>query len=147
MMKKLLFPLYLVMLITACKKQQYASIEVMAPDNIVGTWELRHVQNGMIPDVAYAPGNRHLLKLSLTDYRFYTNGQLEKSGSYVLVSDNSSVKGECFELAAGQSISRLIFDGDRNNSKIIQQPSANSLVMLSGCAALDSGSYTSYEKQ
>ena len=147
MMKKLLFPLYLVMLITACKKQQHAPIEVMAADNIVGTWELRHVQNGMIPDIAYPAGNRHILQLSLTGYQFYTNGQLEKSGSYVLVRDNRSVKGECFELAAGQSISRLIFDGDRNNSKIIQQPAANSLIMLSGCSALDSGSYTSYEKQ
>lgn len=146
-MKKLLFPLCLVMLLTACKKQQHAPIEVIAPANIVGTWELRHVQNGMIPDIAYPAGNRHMLKLSLTDYQFYTNGQLEKSGSYVLVRDNSSAKGECFELAAGQSSSRLIFDGDRNKSKIIQQPSSNSLVMLSGCAALDSGSYTSYEKQ
>jgi hypothetical protein len=147
MMKKLLFPVYLIVLLTACKKQQNAPIEVISTVNIVGTWELRHVQNGMIPDIAYPAGNLRILKLSLTDYQFYTNGQLEKSGSYVLVRDNSSVKGECFELAAGQSISRLIFDGDRNNSKIIQQPAANSLVMLSGCAALDSGSYTRYEKQ
>jgi hypothetical protein len=146
MMKKLLFALYLVVLITACKKQN-APIEAISTANIVGTWELRHVQNGMIPDIAYPAGNHRILKLSLTHYQFYTNAQLEKSGSYVLVRDNSSVKGECFELAAGQSISRLIFDGDRNNSKIIQQPAANSLVMLSGCAALDSGSYTSYEKQ
>ena len=48
--------------------------------SILGTWELKQAQNGMIPTTDYAPGNGNILKFSDSVYEKYTNGNLSKKG-------------------------------------------------------------------
>lgn len=114
---------------------------------IIGRWELREVQNGMIPAVTYPAGNGIVLVFTGAGYERYENGQLVKSGHYAIVKDNAALPGECLDLSAGQSVIRLLFDGNRNDSKRIEELTSNKLVLTSGCAALDSGGYMEYERE
>ena len=127
-----------------CKKDN--TNQTFDISTIVGSWELRQAQSGMIPGSNYSPGNSNILKFTSTDYQLYSNG-LVKSGKYIIVMDPTSVTGECIDITSGQYLNRIIFDNNRNDSKRIEITSNNKLTFLSGCAALDSGSYSEYEKQ
>jgi hypothetical protein len=129
-----------------CKKDNIKKISDSS-SSIVGSWELRQAQYGMIPASSYASGNGNILKFTSTDYQLYSNAQLVKSGKYIIVRDATAVIGECIDITSGRYLNRLTFDNNRNDSKRIEITSNNKLTFISGCSALDSGSYTEYEKQ
>jgi hypothetical protein len=124
----------------SCKKDRTMSI------SIIGTWELRQAQNGMIPTIDYSPGNGNILIFSESGYEKYTNGNLIKSGHYTLVRDVSAEAVVGLVIPSGQFTNRIIFDTDFASSKTFIEVSNNRLTLLSGFFPLDSGSNTSYER-
>ena len=125
----------------SCRKDS-----VKSDTSIVGTWELREAQTGMIPTIKYPAGNGNKVIFSANGYQYYSNMQLVKNGNYTISSDTSATQGECLNLPAGEYVKRIIFDNNINASKRFDQ-SENTLNFLSGCFALDSGSYMSYERK
>jgi hypothetical protein len=123
-----------------CKKDVVNSI------SIIGTWELRQAQNGMIPTLNYSPGNGNILIFSESGYEKYTNGNLIKSGDYTLVRDVSAEETVGLVIPPGQFINRIIFDTDLASSKTFIEVSNNKLTLLSGFFPLDGGSNVSYER-
>jgi hypothetical protein len=124
----------------SCKKDRTMSI------SIIGTWELRQTQNGMIPTIDYSPGNGNILIFSESGYEKYTNGNLIKSGHYALVRDVSAEAVVGLVIPSGQFTNRIIFDTDLASSKTFIEVSNNRLTLLSGFFPLDGGSNVSYER-
>src|SRR5436305_11925461 len=115
-------------------------------DSIIGTWELRQAQTGMIPTKNYSAGNGNILKFTKTDYEVYSNGQLTKKGHYTITSDASVEDNVCLIIESGKYTTRIIYDSDYMARKEFFQISNSRLSFLSGCFALDGGSFTEYEK-
>ncbi len=97
----------------------------------------------MTAPVNYSSGNGNTLIFTATDYQVYSNGQLVKSGKYSIVVDSTALAGECLDV----SLSRLIYDNNRSDSKRIQVSADNRLRFFSGCSALDSGVFKEFARQ
>jgi hypothetical protein len=124
----------------SCKKDRTMSI------SIIGAWELRQAQNGMIPTIDYSPGNGNILIFSESGYEKYTNGNLIKSGPYTLVRDVSVEAVVGLVIPSGQFTNRIIFDTDFASSKTFIEVSNDKLTLLSGFFPLDGGSNVSYQR-
>lgn len=122
-----------------CKKTKE---EKAIRNTIVGTWELRRA-SGQIT-INYAPGNGNRLKFTKSAYERAANGQLAENGTYKIVRDNSVEKNVCLVMADGQFENRIDFSKDNNNRKVFLQLSGDTLHLVSGCFANDSGSFTDY---
>jgi hypothetical protein len=131
--------------LVSCKKD-VSTVNVANATSIVGTWELRQAQNGMIPTTAYAPGNGNLFKFSDSTYEKYTNGNLITNGYYVLIKDTSAEAEVGLVIPPGQFTNRIIFDGDFTSRKTFIEVSNNKLTFLSGYFPLDGGSNSLYER-
>jgi hypothetical protein len=130
----------------ACKKDNAKNNSDIST-SIVGSWELRQAQTGMIPTINYPSGNGDVLKFTNSDYQVFSNNQLIKSGLYTIVEDTSAENEVCLVIAANQFRNRIIYDGNSIERKIFIQISNNKLTFLTGCFALDGGSYKEYERQ
>jgi len=120
--------------------------DVSPSSSIVGTWELRKAQNGMIPTIDYSPGNGNTLVFSGSVYEKYVNGNLVKSGSYTVVSDNSVEASVGLVITPGQFTKRIIFDNDPSSPKTFIEVSNDNLTLLSGYFPLDGGCNMSYQR-
>jgi hypothetical protein len=109
-----------------------------------GRWELRQA-SGMIT-IDYPAGNGHLLIFTTAGYQKYDSGQLVKSGSYVMVDDNTAEANTCLVLPAGQYTKRIIYDNNSNAQKIFLQLEENKLSFISGCYAYDAGHTLVYKR-
>lgn len=71
---------------TGCKK---ASLE----KGINGTWELRHVEGGQIPnaDPNYKSGNGDIYKFDNQNFERYDKGKLITSGTFVLTTERKDI--------------------------------------------------------
>jgi hypothetical protein len=147
-MQNLLFQLCLgaaLTLLMGCNKKTHPGTEGSTAQ-LVGTWELREAQSGMIPNMQHAPGNGNRYQFTETAYEQYTNGDRVKSGAYQVVTDTTVQKEVGLELPAGQFTHRIIFDNDPSATKIFFQISAGKLLLLSGYFPTDGGSRLTYEK-
>ena len=129
----------------SCKKD-IAKVDNINANSIVGTWELRQAQNGMIPTIEYSPGNGNILKFSDSAYENFTNGNLIKSGHYMLIRDTSVEAEIGLVIPIGQFTNRIIFDSDFTSRKTFIEISNNKLTFLSGFFPLDGGSNVLYER-
>lgn len=127
-------------LFSSCKKHLDGS------SALIGTWELRHAQNGMIPTIDYPQNNGNMLVFSESGYEEYTNGNLVKSGSYTVVRDNSVEASVGLVITPGQFTNRIIFDNDLVSPKTFFEVSNDKLTLLSGYFPLDGGSHLLYER-
>lgn len=116
------------------------------PGLMEGTWELRMAQASIIPPSHYTAGNGNRLKFTGSNYEMYTNGQLVKSGAYVLVTDPTASAETCLNIQPGEFTSRIVYDGDNSPPKLFIQVSNNKLTFLSGCFAVDGGARKEYER-
>lgn len=123
-------------LLPACKKD--ASIA-----GIQGSWELR--ESSSMSLVNYPPGNGHILRFSGNEYTILINGTVTQQGSFKIVNDGSASQSTCLQIEKGLFAKRMIYDND-NGQKNFFQLSANSLMFISGCFAVDGGVKTTYEK-
>ncbi len=126
----------LLLLLGSCKKNATNTA-------LVGTWEIRSAQNGMIPTINYSSGNDSILKFTSTNYLIYSKGQLIRSGTYTIVKDNSF---NALVVPSGQFTRRIIFDGDTISFKQFFQITGKTLTIVSGSFISDSGSKTEYEQ-
>jgi hypothetical protein len=117
------------------------------PPVIWGSWELSSAQSSMIPTITYPAGNGNLLKFTSSGYQAYTNGQLTKSGSYILVPDGSAEASTGLNITSGQFTNRLVYDGNTSGNKVFIQISGDNLTLISGYFPLDGGSNMKYARQ
>jgi hypothetical protein len=129
----------------SCKKDETAK-DITNYTSIVGAWELRQVQNGMIPTIDYSSGNGNILKFSDSTYEKYTNNNLVKSGQYIIIEDTSVVAEVGLLIPSGQFTHRIIYDNDFSSHKTFIQISDNKLTFLSGFFPLDGGSNVLYQR-
>ena len=129
----------------SCKKDA-SKKDTGDTNRIIGSWELRQAQHGMIPTVDYASGNGNIIKFSVSGYEKYTNGNLIKSGQYDLIVDNSVETEVGLVISSGQFTRRIIFDRDLTAPKTFIEVANNKMTFLSGFFPLDGGSYVLYEK-
>lgn len=120
-----------------CEKE--AKTNNLLPD-IIGKWKLNREQTGMIPTINYSPGNENIIEFSELYFRAFSNGQLTSSGQYKIIIDSIPKKGEC--RPPGKY--RVIYNYNFQNPKELVKVSGNTLIFLSGCFALDYGSYKEY---
>lgn len=111
-------------------------------NSIEGSWELSMAQTGMAPSINYDAGNGNILLFTEKTYKIFENNQLIKSGSYTIVQDTSVKESTCLELPADKFKKRLLYDS--GESKLFIQIENNKLTTISGCFALDAGSYKEY---
>ncbi len=131
----------------SCKKESPQEKNELSA-SIIGTWELRQTTAAMNPDETnYLPGNGNVLKFTNASYENYTNGQLVKSGAYVIVKDKTVEKSVCLVIPSGQFMNRIIYDSNYNDNKIFIQFSNNKLTFISGCYAYDARHSSEYERQ
>ena len=116
------------------------------PAQLLGTWELRESQSGMIPTAQHAPGNGNRYRFTETTYEQYADGNLVKSGAYRVVKDTTAQTEVGLVLPAGQFTHRIIFNDDPTAAKTFFQLSAGKLILLSGYFPTDGGSRLTYEK-
>ncbi|KYP15387.1 hypothetical protein [Flavihumibacter sp. CACIAM 22H1] len=126
------------LVIAACNK----SAKSVAVQEIIGSWELRTAQSGMIPGSTYAPGNGNRLIFTASEYRLYTNNQLTKTGVYKIETISPAIQGECLD----SNMPRITYDNSGTDTKRIEFKENNTLIFYGGCAALDYGTYAVYER-
>ncbi|TKK66653.1 hypothetical protein FC093_16590 [Ilyomonas limi] len=129
----------------SCKKD-VGTNAVISATSIIGTWELRQAQNGMIPTVTYPAGNGNTFKFSDSTYEKYSSGSLIASGHYILIRDTSVETEVGLLIPPGQFTNRIIFDSDFTSRKTFIDVSNNKLTFLSGYFPLDSGSNILYKR-
>lgn len=129
----------------SCKKDEAAK-DITDYTSIIGAWELRQAQNGMIPTIDYSSGNGNILKFSNSTYEKYTNNNLIKSGYYVIIEDTSVVAEVGLVIPSGQFNHRIVYDNDFASRKTFIQVSNDKLTFLSGFFPLDGGSNVLYQK-
>lgn len=139
----ILFSLILVFL-SGCQKD--SNHTAFGDTSIIGSWELRQAQGGMIPGIEYSPGNGNVLKYFNSTYEKYTNNNLVKSGHYIIIEDNSVETEVGLVIPSGQFGHRIVYDNDFSSPKTFIQISNNTLTFLSGYFPLDGGSNISYQK-
>lgn len=147
-MPKLLFLCCLfasLMLLPFCNRKTASQID-FSPAQLVGTWELRESQSGMIPTAQHAPGNGNRYRFTETTYEQYTDGRLVKTGAYRVVMDTTAQKELGLVLPAGQFTHCIVFDNDPAAAKTFFQLSGSRLILLSGFFPTDGGSRLTYEK-
>ena len=127
-----------------CKKD-IGNVEINV-DSLVGSWELRQAQRGMIPTKEYAPKNGNIYKFTNSQYEKYTDGNLVQTGKYQLIRDDSVEKEVGLDVPDGQFTTRIIFDNDSVYNKTFIEITGNKLTMLSGYFPLDGGSRLVFEK-
>lgn len=141
----------LIVFLSGCEKNvaiEESTLEESTDSSfIIGTWELRLAQSGMVPTIEYAAGNGNILKFSGSFYEKYLNGNLIKSGHYNVVKDTSVMDVVGLIIPAGQFTNRIIFDSDFSSRKTFIEVSNNKLTFLSGFFPTDGGSRLVYERK
>src|SRR6185295_7489607 len=102
---------FMILLPCGCKKDKAKDPSINLT-SIIGSWELRKVQNGMGPIVDYPSGNGNILKFSNSSYEKYENDTLVKSGQYTIIEDNSVVAETGLGIPSGQFSKRIVYDND-----------------------------------
>ena len=137
---------FVIFILTACKKTELKN-SCACSTSIVGKWELRQSQAGMIPTINYPAANGNILVFTETNFEFYANGQLIDSGQYTMTGDPSVRTEVCLTIKQGEFENRIVYNGLYNAQKIFFNISGNKLVFLSGCFALDGGIRKEYERE
>ena len=140
-MKFLSMILGIITVFSGCEKEG-----VIDKSSLIGTWELRQQQAGMIPTADYPSGNGALLTFTETEYRHYKNGSLLKSGTYELVKDTTVSESVGLVIPPGQYTTRIIYDNNTAAPKTFIDLREGKLYLVSGFFPLDSGVSQVYEK-
>jgi len=145
-MKYLITVIYLgsiMLLFNSCRKDNTINNATNATA-IIGTWELEHAQISTNPIINYPLGNGNIIQFKDSLYAKYTNGNIVKSGYYVIIQDTSVVSEVGLIIPAGKFTNRIIFDNDLISKKTFIQILNNKLTFLSGFFPTDGGSDISY---
>ena len=145
-MKGILFSILfgsMILVQIACRKDSINNNNINLI-SLVGSWELKREQSGMLPVINYTSGNGNILKFTDSEFQIFANGQLVKSGQYSIIGDNSVAAEVCLVIATDQYRNRIIYGNNYFDTKIFVQAAENKLTFLSGCFAVDGGHYAEY---
>jgi hypothetical protein len=126
-------------LMCACSDKKLTSGETPANQTLVGSWELREAQNGMMPTATYPPGNGSRWAFTENTFEEFREGTRVRNGSYTLVADASVSETVGLELPSGQFTHRLVFNQDTTEKPFIHLR-ADTLEMVQGFFPVDAGS-------
>jgi hypothetical protein len=132
-MKKLLLISILAVLI-GCKKD--------AENNagLNGSWEYRGAACYCVAAAdtsANKPGNGNILSFTNSDYKRYTKGVLEKSGTYTIIKATAANK---------QIASRIIYDGDTTSGIVYFRIDSSKLTLFGSIPLAADGPEYYYER-
>lgn len=111
--------------------------------SLIGTWELRQRQGGMMPSITYPAGNGNRLSFSTATYQKFEDNAFVSSGNYSVMSDNSVEQSVGLIVPQGQYQQRIDF---QNAPKAFFQVNGNELKLLSGYFPTDGGTSAVYER-
>ncbi len=78
---------------------------------------MRKAQNGMTPIISYSSGNGKILEFTDSTYKRYKDENLTITGQYIIICDTSVTTETGLAIPPGQSIYRIIFEGDVTSHK------------------------------
>lgn len=125
--------LILMLALVSCDKDQRFE------NNLDGTWELRHVKGGQIPNVSpdYPPGNGRIIKFEGNTFQIIRDGSVVQSGTFVIINDVKEIDGVKF---------RYKIDFDLNTqADLYSNVSRKKLIVATGSIASD-GTTSTYER-
>jgi hypothetical protein len=140
-MKYLIHSIIITIALAACSSCNKSGKSTHVAE-IIGTWELRSAQSGMVPGSNYTPGNGNRLVFTDTEYRLYTNNQLTKTGVYSIDEISPALEGECLDT----SLPRITYDHSSSDTRRFEFKSDDTVIFYDGCAALDYGTYAEYKR-
>jgi hypothetical protein len=143
MQKIMLTTFFIITLFTISCEKSGDIKKLLTDEQLTGTWELYRL-GGMAPATTYAPNNGNKLVFTGTHYQLYTNGSLEKSGTYTIQQDTTAKAEVCLELPAGSFRRCIVFEPSPNGRKEFFEISGDTLHLLSGCFAYDAGVARTY---
>jgi hypothetical protein len=139
-----IFLCVVLVLVIACNRK--VNTEAAEEATLIGKWELREEQSGMIPTRQHPEGKGDQYRFTATTYERYRNGALEQSGVYRVVVDSTAQKEVGLELPPGEFARRIVFEDDTAAPKTFFQLNGDTLVFLSGYFPTDGGSRFTYRK-
>jgi hypothetical protein len=146
MQNKCLLFLFCAVLATVFACNRKVNTETAEAAALVGTWELREEQSGMIPTRQHPEGNGDRYRFTATTYERYRNGALEKSGEYRVEMDSTVQKEVGLQLPPGEFTQRIIFEDEPSAPKTFFQRNGDKLILVSGYFPTDGGSRHTYQK-
>ena len=147
-MKSLIFSVCLFVLsvaFTSCQKGETTNTN-LAATSIVGSWELRTMQGGMLPARELAPGNGTILHFTDTHYTKYENNTAVQTGTYAIIEDSTVSKTVGLVMPPGKSSHRIILKNDANMRSTFIDIEGDKLSLVWGYFPLDYGVFQQYEK-
>ena len=147
-MKPLFFTvcfLAMVVAFTSCQKGDTAKAN-LAAESIVGSWELRSMQGGMLPARELAPGNGTILQFTATHYTRYENNTAVQTGTYTIMEDSTVSKTVGLVMPAGKFSHRIVLQNDINKHPTFIDIEGSKLSLVWGYFPLDYGVLQHYEK-
>lgn len=138
-MKKVIGCLAIMALLTAgaCKKDHKDNV---IANSIIGTWELHETSSSWVGPTYYNPGNGNTVTFSSNgNYAFAQNGQVTKTGTYVIEADGTVNNSVCLVMPAGTFTQRIIYDGNYTSAKAFVELADGKLSIIAGCYAYDAG--------
>lgn len=138
---------YILLIVTfiSCQKRETAKA-ALAETALIGTWELRTNQAGMLPAQELTPGNGTILQFSATQYTKYINHTPVQTGTYSVIEDHTASATVGLALPAEKFRHRIVLQNDENKRPVFFDVEGNRLSLVSGYFPLDYGLLQHYEK-
>lgn len=147
MTRPLLILLLTASLVTACEKSQVLRSKSAMERQLSATWEIRSVQNGMIPKIDYPAGNGHFLTLDGNTFKEYIKDSILRSGTFEYMGKDSTTSATCpHNSMPAEVMDRIQWTPDLYDIARFFVLDADTLTFYSGCYAYDAGSTVRWEK-
>ena len=130
---------------TSCQKGETTKTN-LAATSIIGSWELRTMQGGMLPASELAPGNGTILQFSATHYTKYENNTVVQTGTYAIIEDSTVSKTVGLVLPPGKFSHRIVLKNDANMRSTFIDIEGDKLSLVWGYFPLDYGVFQQYQK-
>ena len=128
---------------TACQKQEAVEKSRVAT-SLIGSWELRAMQGGMLPGKELAPGNGAVLQFTATHYTKYENNTVVETGTYSLVQDSTVSETVGLQMPAGKFAYHIVLKNDANQRPTFIDLEDDKLSLVTGYFPLDYGVLKQY---
>lgn len=125
----------------ACKK----SDNITAQNALQGKWEIRITQAGMTPGTQYTAGSMHYLIFAGNNYQETNMGIVLSSGTFEIRTEPRPTN-ICLSGIPEEARSQIVWNPARGGEIPYFRFDGNRLKLYAGCSALDSGSYSEWER-
>jgi hypothetical protein len=141
-MRKLLSILVLLATL-GCTK---SSVQRVSETGLIGKWEIRARQAGMIIGSTFPAGNGHTLEFTDNTFTEMDSGRVIHTGSYTIQRESTVDNQTCTGAGIDSIMNRIIYDPATSDMKTFLVVSGDTLSFYSGCFAVDSGVFVRFER-